>query len=195
MGTARHNLSDRFQFFDFRPGRDQAPDVELGLENTHSEDPSGLLSANVSSAYDIARLMTHASQDERISSVMRLSEDTVYTAKHRVLTLHSTNHLLGRPDLDVRAGKTGFISKAGYGLATLLQLPDYGPQLAMVVLGARSHAGQFMETRNLYNWLHRRLRRSSPNPPSRTSSSTRPRTPFHNCGSRRSLREFGAHMA
>ena len=126
---------------------------ELGLENTSYADPSGLLSDNVSSAYDLARLITLASQDERISSIMRLSEYTVYTGNRRTLTFHSTNHLLGRTDVDVRAGKTGFISKAGYCLATLLRMPDNGPQVAVVVLGARSNAGRFMESRNLFNWV------------------------------------------
>jgi len=126
---------------------------ELGLQNTHYADPSGLLSENMSSAYDMARLITLASQDDRMSSVMRLSEYTVYTGNRRVLTFHSTNHLLGRADLDVRAGKTGFISKAGYCLATLLRLPDNGPSVAVVVLGARSNAGRFMESRNLLNWV------------------------------------------
>ena len=126
--------------------------AELGLQTTHYADPSGLLSDNVSSAYDMARLITLASQDERISSVMRLSEYTVYTGKGRAVTFHSTNHLLGRPDVEVRAGKTGFISKAGYCLATLLQMPQ-GQQVAVVVLGARSNAGRFMESRNLFNWV------------------------------------------
>ena len=127
--------------------------VELGLRSTVYADPSGLLSENVSSAYDMARLITHASGDERIATIMRTPEYTVYTANHRVLTFHSTNHLLGRDDVDVRAGKTGFISKAGYCLATLLRLPDGGRQVAVVVLGARSNAGRFMETQNLFNWL------------------------------------------
>lgn len=127
--------------------------AELGLQTTHYADPSGLLSDNVSSAYDMARLITLASQDERISSVMRLSEYTVYTGKGRAVTFHSTNHLLGRPDVEVRAGKTGFISKAGYCLATLLQMPQSGQQVAVVVLGARSNAGRFMESRNLFNWV------------------------------------------
>jgi D-alanyl-D-alanine endopeptidase (penicillin-binding protein 7) len=127
---------------------------ELGLQTTHYADPSGLLSDNVSSAYDMARLITLASQDERISSIMRLSEYTVYTANHGAVTFHSTNHLLGRPDVDVRAGKTGFISKAGYCLATLLQMPEGGQQVAVVVLGARSNAGRFMESRNLFNWVN-----------------------------------------
>lgn len=127
--------------------------VELGLQSTHYADPSGLLSENVSSAYDMARLITSASNDERIASVMRTSQYTVYTANRRVLTFHNTNHLLGRSDVDVRAGKTGFISKAGYCLATLLRLPQNGRQVAVVVLGARSNAARFMETQNLFSWL------------------------------------------
>lgn len=127
--------------------------AELGLENTHYADPSGLLSENVSSAFDMARLITHASGDERIASVMRTYEYTVRTARGRTVTFHSTNHLLGRTDVDVRAGKTGFISKAGYCLATLLRIPQSDQQVAVVVLGARSNAGRFMETRNLFSWL------------------------------------------
>jgi len=128
--------------------------AELGLASTHYADPSGLLSDNVSSAYDMARLITLASSDERIGSIMRTSEYTVYTA-NRPIAFHSTNHLLGRDDVEVRAGKTGFISKAGYCLATLLRLPQSqgGQQVAVVVLGARSNAGRFLETENLFNWL------------------------------------------
>ena len=126
--------------------------AELGLESTHYADPSGLLSENVSSALDMARLITHASQDERISSIMRLNEYTVYSGR-RAITFRSTNHLLRRGDVDVRAGKTGFISKAGYCLATVLRLPQTGQDVAVVVFGARSNAGRFMESRNLMNWV------------------------------------------
>jgi serine-type D-Ala-D-Ala endopeptidase (penicillin-binding protein 7) len=126
--------------------------AELGLESTHYADPSGLLSDNISTAYDMARLITHAAQDDRISSIMRTYEYTVYSAR-RPITFHSTNHLLGRSDVDVRAGKTGFISKAGYCLATVLRLPESGQNVAVVVFGARSNAGRFMESRNLVNWV------------------------------------------
>jgi serine-type D-Ala-D-Ala endopeptidase (penicillin-binding protein 7) len=126
--------------------------AELGLETTHYADPSGLLSENVSSAYDMARLITHASQDERISSIMRTNEYTVYSGGKRPITFHSTNHLLRGGDVDVRAGKTGFISKAGYCLATVLRLPQSTHNIAVVVFGARSNAGRFMESRNLFNW-------------------------------------------
>src|SRR5262245_56638818 len=100
----------------------------------------------------MARLIAFASSDERISSVMRTPEYTVSTAK-RSITFRSTNHLLRNQEYDVRAGKTGFISKSGYCLATLLRLSQSGQQVAVVVLGARSNAGRFMETQNLFNWL------------------------------------------
>src|SRR4029079_3037069 len=120
--------------------------AELGLESTVYADPSGLLSENVSSAFDMAKLITRASEEARIASIMRTPDYTVYTANHRVLTFHSTNRLLRQDAVEVRAGKTGFISKAGYCLATLLRLPGGGRQVAVVVLGARSNAGRFMET-------------------------------------------------
>ena len=48
-----------------------------------------------------------------------------YTASvgRRTVNIHNTNRLLGGDDVEVMAGKTGFISKAGYCLATLLRLP------------------------------------------------------------------------
>jgi len=125
---------------------------ELGLTNTSYADPSGLLADNVSSAYDMARLITYVSGDERIASIMRTPYYSVAVGR-QTITVHSTNRLVMQGDVDVEAGKTGFISKAGYCLATLLRLPEGGPQVAVVVLGAKSNAGRFMETRHLFDWL------------------------------------------
>ena len=126
--------------------------AELGLQSTQYSDPSGLLSDNVSSAYDMARLIAYASTNDRIGSIMRTQEYTAYTAR-RPITIHSTNHLLGRDDVEVRGGKTGFINSSGYCLATVLRLRESGQQVAVVVLGARSNAGRFLETQNLFNWF------------------------------------------
>jgi serine-type D-Ala-D-Ala endopeptidase (penicillin-binding protein 7) len=125
---------------------------ELGLTNTTYADPSGLLSDNVSSAYDMAKLITYVSGDERISSIMRKQYHSVAVGR-QTIQVHSTNRLVMQGDVDVQAGKTGFISKAGYCLATLLRLPQGGPQVAVVILGAKSNAGRFMETRHLFDWL------------------------------------------
>jgi D-alanyl-D-alanine endopeptidase (penicillin-binding protein 7) len=132
---------------------------DLGLDHTAYVDPSGLFADNISSAYDMARLIAFAGEDDRIGPIMRTPEYSFRTTgprAGRIITVHSTNQILRAGDVDVRGGKTGFISKAGYCLATLLKLPQGGPSLAVVVLGANSNLGRFWETRHLLSWLSAR---------------------------------------
>lgn len=126
---------------------------ELGLQQTHYEDPSGLLSGNVSTAYEMARLISYAVADERVGSVMRKAEFNFVPGKRNV-HVNSTNRFVRSGEIEVIGGKTGFISSSGYCLATLVRLPQTGRQVAMVVLGARSNAARFAETRHLFNWLN-----------------------------------------
>ena len=125
--------------------------IELGLESTTFADPSGLNPENISSAYDLSRLISFAAADDRIAPVMRTAEYKVATSR-RTFSIQNTNRLLLGGDVDVMGGKTGFITKAGYCLATLLRLPQ-GNQVAVVVLGANSNVNRFWETRHLFNWL------------------------------------------
>jgi D-alanyl-D-alanine endopeptidase (penicillin-binding protein 7) len=125
--------------------------IELGLESTSFADPSGLDPANISSAYDLSRLITFASGNEQIAPIMRTAQYSFKTSR-RTVNIHNTNRLVTGGDVDVMGGKTGFIGKSGYCLATLLRLPQ-GNQIAVVVLGATSNTGRFWETRHLANWL------------------------------------------
>lgn len=125
--------------------------IELGLANTGFADPSGLNPNNESSAYDVSHLITFAASDERIASIMQTPTYTV-TTNRRMIPIHSTDHLLLDGDVAVMGAKTGFISKAGYCLATLLRLPQGNP-VAVVVLGAHSNVGRFAEVRHLFNWI------------------------------------------
>ena len=127
--------------------------AELGLRDTRYVDPSGLLADNVSSAYDMARLISYASDDPLISGIMRTDRYAFRTSR-RPISIHSTNQLLRTANVDVRGGKTGFISRSGYCLASLLRLPELNQTVAVVVLGARSNAGRFWETRHLLNWVN-----------------------------------------
>jgi D-alanyl-D-alanine endopeptidase (penicillin-binding protein 7) len=124
--------------------------AHLKLASSRYTDPSGLESTNVSSAYDLSQLIAFASADPVIAPIMRMSAHTVYTSRG-AKSIHSTNKLLGT-GVDVRGGKTGFISKAGYCLATMIQMPQ-GGQVAVVVLGAAKSATRFWEARHLFNWV------------------------------------------
>ena len=122
----------------------------LNLKSTHYTDPSGLESTNLSSAYDLSQLIAFAAGDPVISPIMRTETYEAHSSAGPI-SIHSTNKLLGT-DVDVRAGKTGFISKAGYCLATLLQMPQGNP-VAVVVLGAANSATRFWEARHLFDWV------------------------------------------
>jgi serine-type D-Ala-D-Ala endopeptidase (penicillin-binding protein 7) len=130
---------------------------ELGLESTVYADPSGLLAENMSSAYDQARLIAYAAADERVGAIMRKTSFTTTVGK-RVITANSTNQIVRSGDIDVVGGKTGFIGRSGYCLATLLKLPQSGQQVAFVVLGAKTNASRFWETRHLFNWMATRTK-------------------------------------
>jgi serine-type D-Ala-D-Ala endopeptidase (penicillin-binding protein 7) len=131
--------------------------AELGLRDTKYVDPSGLLADNVSSAYDMARLISYAADDPLISDIMRTEHYTFRTSR-RPITVRNTNQLLRTANVDVRGGKTGFISRSGYCLASLFRLPELNQSIAVVVLGARSNAGRFWETRHLLNWINARAK-------------------------------------
>ena len=123
---------------------------ELELRQTQFTDPSGLDEGNVSSAYDVARLITEASERPQLSQIMQKRSYRIRTSR-RARTIRSTNKLLGTR-VDVMAGKTGYIDLAGYCLATLVQLDDERA-VSIVVLGARSDSGRFVEARRLLDWL------------------------------------------
>jgi serine-type D-Ala-D-Ala endopeptidase (penicillin-binding protein 7) len=136
-------------------GRMNSKAIELGLESTSFTDPSGLKPENISSAYDLSRLITYAAADERIAPIMRTAEYKVSTSR-RTINIHNTNRLVIDGDVTVMGGKTGFISKAGHCLATLLRLPQSDHPVAVVVLGAGSNTGRFWETRHLFKWMSER---------------------------------------
>ena len=130
--------------------RMNAKAAELGLRQTRFTDPSGLHEGNVSSAYDVSRLIAEASERPEVSEVMRKRSYRIRTSR-RARTIRSTNKLLGTR-VEVMAGKTGYIDEAGYCLATLVQLDDERA-VSVVVLGATSNSGRFTEARRLVDWL------------------------------------------
>ena len=122
----------------------------LGLEGTSFVEPSGLDERNVSTPYDVARLLAAASEVPAIERIMRKGTHRVRTDR-RSVNIRNTNRLL-RSRNAVRGGKTGYISEAGFCLTALFELPDAGP-VVLVVLGAGSNAGRFAEAGRLIDWM------------------------------------------
>ena len=123
--------------------------AELGLAGTRFTDPSGLHEGNVSSAFDVSRLIVEASQRTRVAEIMRKRSYRISTSR-RDRNIRNTNRLLDS-SLEVMAAKTGYIDEAGYCLATLVRF-NGDRKIAVVVLGAGSSSRRFTETRRLVDW-------------------------------------------
>lgn len=120
--------------------------VELGLARTRFVESTGLDERNVSTAADMARLLRAAAENETIHgiSTLRGHDFLGLSATNRARPHHisNTNRLLyGR--YEIRGGKTGFISKAGYCLATWIRT-DHRDVIA-VVMGAPTNATRFAD--------------------------------------------------
>ena len=124
--------------------------AELGLDSTRFVDPSGLDERNVSSPYDVARLVAAAMDEPSLARVMAKPSHR-FRAGRRSVAVRNTNRLV-REGRVVVGGKTGFIREAGYCLAAVAESPG-GTPLVIVVLGARSNAERFAEVRRLVAWV------------------------------------------
>ena len=130
----------------------------LGLESTTYADPSGLLAENMSSAYDQARLIATAAANERIGGIMRKSSYTHATSASAPSPPTAPTRSSAPATSTWSAARPASSAAPGYCLATLLRLPQSGQQVAFVVLGAKSNASRFWETRHLFNWMSTRTK-------------------------------------
>jgi len=84
----------------------------LGLRDTHFSDPTGLTAANVSSAYDLVRMVSAAQQYPLIRQFTTTTEHEVAVGG-RPQTFHNTNSLVKNASWDIGLSKTGYINEAG----------------------------------------------------------------------------------
>ena len=86
----------------------------LGMNNTRFEDPTGLTAKNVSTARDLAILVSTASQYPLIRDYSTQPSHFVdIRSTGQVLGFNNTNGLVRSKDWDIQVSKTGFISEAG----------------------------------------------------------------------------------
>jgi len=123
---------------------------QLGMTDTHFENPTGLTSQNVSSARDLVKMVNAAYQ---YPVIRRFSTDhsyEVYTGK-RSLAYNSTNALVRNPTWDIGLQKTGFINEAGECL--VMQATIHGRPMIMVLLDSSGKYSRFADATRLRTWL------------------------------------------
>lgn len=125
--------------------------AEWGMNDTHFYDPSGLSSANESTAHDLAILATHVY--ESYPTILQFTDtpDIVITnlANNTNVDVRSINQFAG--EADFIGGKTGYIPEARDNLLSMFRYD--GKPVLVIVLGAGDTAERFTDTTKLLDWF------------------------------------------
>ena len=95
--------------------------VELGMTDTHFDDPTGLSPHNVSSARDLAKLVRTAHEYPLIREYSTTLRTTV-KVHGRPVAFRNTNGLVRNARWEIGLSKTGYISEAGRCLVMQVRL-------------------------------------------------------------------------
>ena len=128
----------------------------MGLKITTFMDPTGIAHENVSTAWEVGRILKATSENKTISDVMQTVTYTVVEKPGNRQIVYNNTNILTRESgrRKVLAGKTGFNSSAGYCVATLMEVPGFGP-LVFVVLGSSGMYQRFADVNALRAELER----------------------------------------
>lgn len=122
----------------------------LGMKDTRYVEPTGLSSANRSSAADLATLVAVAHGNPLVRQ-LSTSPGHEIAVGERVLQYHNTNQLVHHPEWDIGLQKTGYISEAGRCL--VMQARVAGRKLIMVFLDADSKTGRLGDAERVRRWV------------------------------------------
>jgi D-alanyl-D-alanine endopeptidase (penicillin-binding protein 7) len=123
---------------------------QLGMADTHFENPTGLTSQNVSTARDLVKMVNAAYQYPLIRRFSTDHSYEVYTGK-RTLAYNSTNALVRNPTWDIGLQKTGFINEAGECL--VMQATIDNRPMIMVLLDSAGKYSRFADATRLRTWI------------------------------------------
>lgn len=124
--------------------------AELGLGDTHFEDPTGLTAANVSSARDLTKLAAaaHAYSEIRDFSTTPKYEVTV---GRRQQAFYNTNRLVNSESWEIGLSKTGYISEAGKCLVMQAWLNN--KPLIIVLLDSWGKMTRVADANRIKRWV------------------------------------------
>jgi D-alanyl-D-alanine endopeptidase (penicillin-binding protein 7) len=124
----------------------------LGMKNTHFVNSTGLSEKNVSTAADLAKMVSAAA---KYSKIKEYSTTKVYTARFKkpryVLGYTNTNVLVRAGHKDVKLSKTGYLDEAGRCLVMLRRVGN--KDVIMVFLDSFGKRSPIGDANRIKKWL------------------------------------------
>ena len=127
--------------------------VLTGMRDTRFVEPTGLSSANQSSANDLAVLAAMA-YNEPMLRELSTSHGREVAVGRKTLQFNNTNRLVKNPDWDIGLQKTGYISEAGRCL--VMQAQVAGRNLIMVFLDSSGKLSRLGDAERVRKWLEQK---------------------------------------
>jgi len=122
---------------------------ELGMTNSRFLDPTGLNSGNVSTARDLAKMVTAASKYPQIREASTTT-DAKFDVRGRMQEYRNTNPLVRSDDWDIGVTKTGFIREAGKCL--VMQAKVNNRPMVFVLLDSEGSMTRVGDANRLKKW-------------------------------------------
>jgi D-alanyl-D-alanine endopeptidase (penicillin-binding protein 7) len=122
----------------------------LGMNDTRYVDPTGLNSANVSSAHDLALLVAAAHEYPLIRQYSTRDNATV-SAFGRPLAFRNTNGLVRNSGWEIGLSKTGYISEAGRCLVMRVKMASR--EVIVVLLDSWGKLSRIGDATRIKKWM------------------------------------------
>jgi len=124
--------------------------ASLGMTRTQFEDPTGLSSHNVSTAHDLARMVTAA---HRYPLIREFSTTPGAKAEvgGREIGFHNTNQLVSSPTWDIGLSKTGYIQEAGKCLVMQARVAER--PVVIVLLDSAGKQTRIGDANRIKRWM------------------------------------------
>ena len=124
----------------------------LGMRHSKFADPAGLRTENLSTASDLAKMITAAGTYPLITQATTTVREEVYPyAKRGPLRYGNTNRLLKNASWDIELSKTGYINEAGRCL--VMQANIEGEEVSIVLLNSFGKLTPFGDSNRLRRWM------------------------------------------
>ncbi|MBI4998600.1 MAG: D-alanyl-D-alanine endopeptidase [Rhodocyclales bacterium] len=124
--------------------------AELGLAETHFEDPTGLTAANVSSARDLTKLAATAHGYPEIREFSTAPKHEVKIGR-RMHAFYNTNRLVNNDKWEIGLSKTGYISEAGKCLVMQTWLNN--KPMIIVLLDSWGKLTRIADANRIRRWI------------------------------------------
>ena len=127
---------------------------DLGLSGSRFEDPTGLSSGNVATAWDLARIIEAAYHYPEIRDFTTRPETTLQSGR-RSIQFPNTNALVRNPHWNIGLSKTGYIEEAGRCLVMQAMLANR--PVLVILLDSWGKYTRLGDANRIKQWMEARL--------------------------------------